>query len=47
LLRIVDYDEKGDLLYDWGDNPAGANWKPVLPDSVGEAELNFVCKGRR
>jgi hypothetical protein len=47
LLRIVDYDEKGDLLYDWGDNPAGANWKPVLPDSVGEAELSFVCKGRQ
>jgi trypsin-like peptidase/surface-adhesin protein E len=48
LLRSVDYDDQeGELLYDWGDLPAGPNWKPVLPNSVGEAELNFVCKGRQ
>lgn len=48
LLTSVDYDDQeGELLYDWGDLPAGPNWNPVLPNSVGEAELNFVCKGRQ
>ena len=46
VLRIVDYDQEGKLLYDWGQFPE-EEWKPVLPDAVGEGLLNFVCKGRQ
>lgn len=46
LLSSADYDQQGELLYDWGDLSSESGWNPVLPDSISEAFLNFVCKGR-
>lgn len=46
-LRAVEYDQEEELLYDWGDLSTLNEWKPVLPDSVAEGLLNFVCKGRQ
>jgi S1-C subfamily serine protease len=45
-LRTVEYDQDGRLLYDWGESSTSTSWYSALPDSVDEALLKYVCKGR-
>lgn len=44
-LREVLYNQEGTLLYNL-DSSETSEWRTVLPDSVGEGWLKFVCKGR-
>jgi len=45
-LTSAYYDQAGVLLYN-RDSSTRSAWIPVLPDSVYEELLNFVCKGRQ
>jgi hypothetical protein len=46
LKATTDYDQNGTVLksYTWTD--AELNWNPIVPETVGESKLNYVCRSR-
>ena len=43
LKSAIDYDGSGKILesFDWKEGEL--KWRPVVPDSVGETKLGYVC----
>ena len=41
LLNVIYYGDQGRVIS--SEQPRSSNWRPVVPDSVGESEFNFVC----